>query len=386
MATRRARRSEEDSEDPPENITAIATDVEQGDEDLAELGVQLPEGAMGTIWRMLEGGDKEFVDEQPIAGFSVAAIAARYGGGRYVMFLKKPHPEFAGRWFKAGSKKFRVIGAPRLNVGPSDAPAATALAGAAETEKLARSYGDLIQQSIRASIDSQQLMQQMQLALIKTMMDRPPAPPDNSFELLKVVLGKQAPTGPSIADVIALADRMASRTSPGSQMKETLELIKEVREIGGAGDDTGPKWMPIATKALGLLERAQQYQPKQLPPGAPAPAGDVAPAPVEVSPVSEDMHPLLKWLAPQIPSLVQHAQADHDPDSYAGMMVDLLPEEHHADVLTFLEQPTFPQQLQAAFPMTAAVAEWFNELRNVIIERLKEEDATPAATDTEATT
>ncbi len=229
-------------------------------------------------------------------------------------------------------------------------------------------------------------MQGMQLALLKSMTERPAPATDSSLELLKTILpalisGKQ--NGPTIADVIALSEKMANRTSPTSQLKETLELVATARELGGGPEAAAPPWMGIAARALDVIGRAVSYNPRAIPAGEVAddspPPALPAPAPVEVPTVAESSHPLLKWLAPQIPGLVAHATADHDPDTYAGVLVDNIPETHFPDVLAFLESSDFAQQLQQSFPMTQQVQEWFEELRSQVVDRIRELMKPPAA-------
>lgn len=356
-------------------MTAVDDDV-QAVEELAELSAQLPEDASLALYRMLDGAEKEFCDQMAVRDFSVAAVATRFGGGRYTIYLRKPDPERAGKWIRQGSKRFRVAGAPRT--GADVAPASTALVASAGGDSALRGYGELIQATIRSSLDNQQLMQQMQMALMKTMMDRPA---DTSMDLMKSILPTLLTRGkgetPSISDVIALADRLASKTSPTSQLKESLDLLRTARELSGDGGDAtpAPAWLTVAGRALDIFGRA--YQPPALAPAEPAPlalpAGTPAPLPdTPAAPAGDTVHPLVTWLRPQLPGLIRHAEADHDPDTYAGVLVDQISPAHVGDVLAFLQGPLFMAQLAAAFPAVEPVRAWFDELRAAVVERLQE--------------
>ena len=394
MTTKRTRRAARDTGIPAGADTgddlgdavddAGADDTAQASADLAELAAQLPADAILTLWRFDEAGVKEWLAEQPVAGFNLPSVAARFGGGSYIIYLRKPNAD--GGVTRQGSKRFR-IGGPSRYPDP-DAPAGAAPAavtvGAIETEKLQRAYGDLIQQSIRASAESAQLMSGMQLALLKSMTERPAPVEDKSATLLQAILLKlldNKQQGPSLGDLVTLAAKLASRSGPMSNLKETLELIQTARELGG-GEPAGPAWIPIASKALDALTQAVRYNPgptvRQLPPAdvvaepAPAPA-----PPVEASPMPANSHPLLAWLAPQMPALIEHAQADHDPDNYAGVIVDQIPASHAPDVVAYLAAPDFLAQLQGAFPMIAPLVAWFSELRDNVVDRLQEKIAPP---------
>ena len=355
---------------------ALDDDV-QAVEELAELSAQLPEDASLALYRMLDGADKEFCDQMAVRDFSIAAVAARFGGGRYTIYLRKPDPERAGKWIRQGSKRFRVAGAARTGADVGAPMVAGGTPGIGEAEKVLRTYGDLIQSTVKSSLENQNLLQQMQLAVVTRLAERPP---DTTMELLKVLLpallggrGDQL----TMADVLALADRMASKTSPTTQLRETLGLVKDVRELGGdGGGEPAPAWLTVASRALGLFERAYQPPapgdaPRALPPGAPIPETPAAPA-------GGDVHPLITWLAPQVPGLIRHAELDHDPDTYAGVICDQIAPEHAADAIAFLTAPHFLTQLGTAFPGVVPVQSWFSELRDDVVTRLQEMLAPPA--------
>ncbi len=87
-AKRAGRRTERVADDITEETTEglaggmAAQEAEQADDELAELSLQLPDGALLTLYRMVDGGEKEFLEEQAVAGFTLAGVASRFGGGR----------------------------------------------------------------------------------------------------------------------------------------------------------------------------------------------------------------------------------------------------------------------------------------------------------------
>lgn len=355
-------------------------DAAQADDELAELANQMADGAMLTLHRLLEGGDKEFVDEQPVAGFSVGGVARRFGGGRYVIYLRKPDPEIAGKSIRQGSKRFTIAGPPKYPTADPIA-GAPAIAVAGETAKLSATYGEMIQAGMKAQLESADMLQKMQLAVLASLTNRPPDPTAELLKTLLPLIAGKRDNGITIADAIALGDRMANRNGPAASLKETLELLQTARELGG-GEAPAPAWMGVAAKAIEVIGRAITYNPRQLPAGetaddtAPPPA--LPPAPLEVPTVAPTAHPLLHFLAPQMPGLMDHAQADHNPDNYAGPIVDQIPVQHAAGAVEYLASEGFMPQLLAAFPMTAPLQAWFTELRDCVVDRLNEKLNPPA--------
>jgi len=388
MSPRRARTTVPITEPDPEEQTEERGDLvtveeaEQADNDLAELRYQLGDGAMLTLYRMVDGGEKEFIEQQAVADFSIPWVKERYGGGRYTIYLKKPDPTAAGRWIRQGSKKFRIAGPAAYNVA-STQPGAVATA----PDEFARKYATMIDEHVERSLKGQELLQQMQMAVLKNLTDRAPDP---TIDLLKSILpsliGKSTQQL-SLGDVIALADKMSTKTSAASQMKEMFELVKSAREVGG--DSNTPPWMDLASRGLDLLGRAvpTPTDPKQLTSGAPA--ASAVPTSTSAPDVTDTMHPLFVFLKPQIPSLLQHAIADHDPATYAGVVFDHIRPEHFTDVLGVIDDATFLATLTGAFPAIGTsmsttgqpVSGWFEELRVDLVDRIRE--ATGGASDDE---
>ncbi len=373
-----------------DGVQDAQTDAEQADDEIQALRDQLPEGAMATLWRFGEGTDKEFVEEMPVSEFSINVVRQRYGGGKYAIFLRKPDPDIAGRWIRQGSKRFRIFGPSRFNV--PDATPATPAASTDGTLEFMRKYGEMIQQQAKAQMEGQEMLQRMQMAVLANL-TRPATDP--TADLLKTLLpelirGRKNDAPPlSMSDVVALADRLAQRTSPSSSLKETMELLTAARELGGDSDQ--PAWMTIASRGIDAIASVAHRQVAPAPPPAAVaalPAGTPVPPTPETPPMAtaQPDDPFFRLMAPMFPGLLRHAQQDHDPATYAGVILDLLPVAAFADVRAFVTDPEFMARLQAAFPAVATtmqdngdgtVLPWFAELRDQLAERLAEELAPP---------
>lgn len=388
--TKRIAKQEATADDPAEDgQTGAQTDARANvaEAELETVAQQLPEGARGTIHRFIEGGEREWCEDIAAAEFSPARVRAKWGPGRYIVYWRKPHAEVRGRTVGAGTTRFVLaagVEEPRAGAPASaDVRAAEAVTG-------------MVVQHAKAMLDGQQLLQQMQMAVLKNLTE--PRRDSELSEKLLLALIARTPQGggTDLAGLMALADKLANRTSPTAAIKETLELLGTARELGGGGDgDTGPPWIQLAAKALDTIGRAVSRPAGQLaapaPDGStPAPAPDMLPAPApagspgEVATLPETAHAVFHFLAPHMPALIRHATLDHDPTTYAGMIFDQLTPAYMAEVRDYISRPDFLDLLEGHFPAVRGaliagseppvlVREWFGDLRDDLVARIREE-------------
>lgn len=393
MSSKRIRRTaaaEPPSDETGEPIHSEAqSEGEVASNEIQEVAQQLPQGARGSLQRFIEGGEREWCEDLAAPEFSPARVRAKWGPGRYIVYWRKPHDTHRGKTVSAGTTRFL------LAAGAED-PAA----GRAATP--AGAVTDMVIAHTKSMLDGQQMLQQMQMAVLKNLTE---PRHDSTGELLKLILPElirsvatRTPAGPDLGAIIALADKLANRTSPTTAMKETLELLDKARELAGGEGDGAPPWMRLAAGALDTIGRALARpagEPPALPvgePPAPAPAEPAAlpagPTP-ESSPLPSTAHAIFHFLAPHIPALLRHAQLDHDPTTYGGVIFDQLQPQYFAEVRDYISRPDFLDLLEAHFPaLRGATVEgseppvlvraWFGELRDELVSRIHDELEPPA--------
>lgn len=370
--------------------TGAETEADLGEAEIAEVVGKLPQGAIGTLQRFAEGGEREWCEHIAAADFDLDRIRAKWGPGRYIINWRKPDPNKPGRRVGAGSTPLRFaapMGAPAAGaaVVPTDARASLALATVAE-------------EHVKRMLDGQQLLQQMQMAVLKNLTEPRKESELTEKLLLALIAQRQQPAGPGLAEIITLSRELSTRSSPTSAVKEALDLLEKARELaGGEGGDGSPPWMGMAAKALDVIGRAVSREPAALSPGdtpAPAPAEPVPPAPagptVEVVALPPTAHAVFHFLAPHIPPLLRHAIADHDPTTYAGVIFDQVDPQYLAEIRDYISRPDFLDLLEGHFPQLRGpviagseppvpVREWFSELRDDLVTRIREALEPPPA-------
>ena len=348
----------------------------------------LPRGSLGSLQRFIQGGEREWCEQFDAVQFSLEKVRRKWGAGEYIVNWRKPDAKSAGRGMVgAGSTRFQIAAEKDAAtttgpVVPADARASLALATMAE-------------EHVKRMMEGQQLLQQMQMAVLKNLTEPKQGSDLTEKLLLALIAQRQQPAGPGLGEVITLAKELATRNSPTSAVKEALELLEKARDLAGDGGDGSPPWMGMAAKALDVIGRAVSREPvPALPPGeTPAPAPAVpAPAPagptVEVVALPPTAHAVFHFLAPHMPALLQHAVRDHDPTTYAGMIFDQLDPQYFGEIVEYIDRPNFLDLLEANFPQLRGpvvegsdpplpVREWFRELRDDLVTRIREALAPP---------
>jgi hypothetical protein len=211
---------------------------------------------------------------------------------------------------------------------------------------------------------------------------RPADSTGNMVELLKVLgpifaplLARTAPTGGLTPEfLLQLVDRQAKSGDPTHQLKTTLGLVAQMRELAGDGDGAAPPWMSMVEKGLDLINAAiEKSRTERLAPGAPEPA----PTPTREDPVARPespRHPFLQALEPFMPMLLRNASRYSPPETYASMILDEVAPGYHEALLQFLQTPGTLDLIGQTWPDVVPVRPWFGELIQATVAQLTEPD------------
>lgn len=198
---------------------------------------------------------------------------------------------------------------------------------------------------------------------------------------------------PTVMEIISLIKAM----EPKHQTSEVDTLLKGIalaKDMGGGAAEPG--LMDVAMKGLTAITMAQQQQPPAPMPIAAQPAPAALPAPKQNPKEPQDMNLLLQmkrlnWLKATVTQLVVQASKQKDPELYAEVFLDNLPEFiDEAELLTQFEKPDAIDTLAGlGMPDVKKYPQWFEAFRNAVLaayaddaaaagdEKLDELDAAP---------
>ncbi len=233
---------------------------------------------------------------------------------------------------------------------------------------------------------------------------------DNAFKWAGLIVPALAPFLPKIVETMfgggtklkdlteALANMKAMAGGDKDQLTRVEEFARIVEVVKGiGGDEKSPTGKTVydlvdsaisgLTPILGGLLAGRAGAPGTAPalprPQIPAPAAG-APKPAEpapTAPVENPMMALLNWLGAQMEGLVSRAAKDSDPELYADVMADNLPENvNPLEIRGFLARADWWAMLSAWYKPAAPYQGWFTALRNRLIEIIDENvKPTPAS-------
>lgn len=152
-----------------------------------------------------------------------------------------------------------------------------------------------------------------------------------------------------------------SEKPKGMEFKDMMELVKMGTEMGGSGPDPLVKAMeafgPVVTKAMEIESKKPVLQNPSTRPLQKAPQGPTNPKEVDMLDIKKRM------IAAKIGELVSYAEAGKNPELYAEVVMDQVPE----DILIGLVcADDAKEQLSVLHPGVTKNWEWFNQMREFI--------------------
>lgn len=198
---------------------------------------------------------------------------------------------------------------------------------------------------------------------------------------LKTLMPEPQPVVPqpdAIDKAITIMEKIDALKGNPNGETNWMDLLREV--IKSAGPGAGQAIAVLAQRAAAArAERAGTVQPQVLS----APAQPALPSPENAAPLGAGADVnilkaarLIPWLKAQIEKFLPAARRrGSDPELYAALMLDELPEDQDADALTqFVERPDWFEWLKSIDPRVAESPQWFAQMRAHLLEYLKEGD------------
>lgn len=213
---------------------------------------------------------------------------------------------------------------------------------------------------------------------------------ENTKMLLQVLAAKDnhaAPQQTSLAEMLQLLTVAQSigggksdSISPDKMLEMFFEGMKQGREMGGGGESEnvlttaikafGPTIAEITSKMAQQQPQPQSMQQRRELPGPTPIRPESQVTNIEDRPAPEAPDPTAA-LQPYIAMLVNAAQVDGDPEVYANLLLDQIPEQVLRE---YLESDINYQMLLGYFPPESATCfPWFDSLRALVLEFLAQE-------------
>lgn len=301
------------------------------------------------VSKLLDNGKDARIWQGPPADYDVVALSKRFGSGDYRVKVYVPRGDDRAPVMR-GNKVFTMVLDP------------------AEDASLKREREGTLQPHSGAVLTAETIAAAVTQA-IKAALPAPVAPAVNPLDIIKGLadvfknMMPAQPQGLNALDALKTAASIFKEMRGPDDEREPLD-----RGVNASGMDVFMKLIDKFGPAL--LAAAGQPQPQPGQPALPAPAP--AQAAGNAQPAEDEA--MIKFRM-ALAFLVQQAQADNDPTTYAGMILDNIAEP---DLDTLLKNEQWLEYLASFEPRVMNQQKWFKELRDAVIELRKPDDGEPA--------
>jgi hypothetical protein len=316
-----------------------------------------------NVFRTMPAATAGWVGVFSTSELSLERIAQEFGVGRYRVKGSRPNGTIAGQ------RTVSIAAVPKNLIAP---PAEVAKAPTGGIQ-------DYI--SLMEAKDKERSANMLQWAAIIGPI---------ATAMLPAMFGNKGPTLQDLtATLVNMKQLNGGSESQLSKIEELAKLVEVVQGIGGDGGK-GSGWADIVRdgiKTVGdvlpaLASRIPGFMPPQSAPphlAAPAPvvitqgsAPATRPSPQPTPPKDTPMLQLLGWLKEQCAGLAHQASLNKDPNLYADVVLDNLPEVDPTMLRNMLGAPDWWATLCQFSPNVQPYPQWFAECREALVKGLDE--------------
>jgi hypothetical protein len=367
------------------------------------------QGADALIYRADPSTGKEaFLDRVSAEMVSSEWLGKEYGGGKYRVQFRKPGPN--GGQSYAGQKRFEVD--PAIPPKPprwARTPAVSGDVRNADGSPAGASPGmdAVLSSGILSLFQQQQENSRMQADWFRSMMEQRSKAPGlveimvaaaPLLTIIKDLIARPAPVPVPTKDPIELAKELLELrgATPATeakgavaQLKEVLELRELLSGLGGGADAEDPMIKLVGMlgpQIIDAIKNAQSIDAQRAATSAPAtasrpalpstPAPAMSPAPgsgeaagaasepgAQTQPTGDQspMDMAQAYIGARLPKLIKLAQAKKNPDLYAQLEEDILPEAFKDAARVFVSQENYLDQIFAGYPHLNEHRQWFED-------------------------
>jgi hypothetical protein len=365
----------EDEEISTAGLDGMGTDEEQEDDVISELrSLGAGDGYRYTVSRVARkpGESGGYCAQYSAGDLSLDNIREQFGGGKYRIRVIDERGQYAG------NRTVEIVDLPKAAAPPAPVPAV--VPQGADLNGIAAIIAAMRPQVAPDAGESGTM--KLILAMVQ-----------QQGTMFQAMMSAQKSDAPSLTDLLALINASnkgkAGADDAVSMLLKGMELGKEL----GGGESS---MLDVAREGIHALvplleqERANKAaQPATPALPAPAPTGG---APGAVSTTQAAQQPQgesvsimqqINWLRAQLQALVVQASRGKNPELYAEVMLDNLPEFITAEEIhARLSAPGAVEQLAQLDGRVRQYAQWFEEFRVALLELLAdsgEEEPGPGA-------
>lgn len=314
-------------------------------------------GGVARIFRQRPGqADYPYLSEMPIDAFSLENLKRIFGGGKYlVRFAAK-----GGRYVR--SIRFAIDNCFK---GEMDTVPAAAAPVQQQNDNSALLAFMMQQQQ------NQQQSQQAMMTLMITMMTESQK---SMAGVMAAALGGKPSSEPASKFIEVMMPMLTETMKPRGGIQELAETVKLTKELMGPPqpekeekDDMLERLMTVGAPLLGaFMNRGQAPQPQpQTRPVAPAPPAALPPTQEQLAQAkAQDLLNKLRFVTP---ILVRAAKKNAFIDSYLDILDDSLDDESYEMLTYALQRDDWITTLFADNPDVVANRQWFDNLREAIL-------------------
>jgi hypothetical protein len=321
-------------------------------------------GGVARIFRQRPGqADYPYLSEMPIDAFSLENLKRIFGGGKYlVRFAAK-----GGRYVR--SIRFAIDNCFK---GEMDIVPPTTAAPAQNNDSTNALLAFMMQQQ-----QAQQQQQQNMMTLMMTMMTESQK---SMAGVMVAAMGGKPSQEPASKFIDVMMPLLTENMKPRGGIAELAETVKLTKELMGPPqpekeekDDMLERLMTVGAPLIGAFMNRNQPQP----PPQPRPVAPAAPAalPTPEQAAQAKAQDLLNKLRFTTPILVRAAKKNAYIDSYLDILDDSLDDEGYEMLVYALKRDDWISTLFNDNPEVIANRQWFESLREAIVNPDEDTDA-----------
>lgn len=316
----------------------------------------LQPGRVEIFRQGLGKADYEYLGSMSTKDFQKDNIKNIYGGGTYRF-----------RLIRANSKRFKTI---ELSIGGEPKFPDAMKSSGSDNGLLIQMLGmlkegfDKIAESKKK--DDNSVLETMLPIMIKSQ--------EQQTTMIVEMIRAQAGNKENQFQQTMMLELLRGFRSGGQNQTSLPELISGLKELAEfSGSDKDENMVSTLIKGVGPV-LAGMMQPKMIQiPGQPASPQIAAPVqneptPRVQSPPEQPADAAKKKFADQLAFLCMAAENDSNPESYADLVFDVVPDEMMTQLLALLKQDNWMEVLSSYQPLVSKQSKWFGELRTVILE------------------
>ncbi len=321
-------------------------------------------GGVARIFRQRPGqADYPYLSEMPIDAFSLENLKRIFGGGKYlVRFAAK-----GGRYVR--SIRFAIDNCFK---GEMDIVPPTTAAPAQNNDSTNALLAFMMQQQ-----QAQQQQQQNMMTLMMTMMTESQK---SMAGVMVAAMGGKPSQEPASKFIDVMMPLLTENMKPRGGIAELAETVKLTKELMGSPqpekeekDDMLERLMTVGAPLIGAFMNRNQPQP----PPQPRPVAPATPAalPTPEQAAQAKAQDLLNKLRFTTPILVRAAKKNAYIDSYLDILDDSLDDEGYEMLVYALKRDDWISTLFNDNPEVIANRQWFENLREAIVNPDEDTDA-----------